>query len=74
MIWQPAHSTVECPSFVQAAILRLDDKLLDTDTVENLIKFCPTKEETDTLKAYDGDKTLLGKCEQVRNYARYLSQ
>ncbi|GAQ82454.1 Actin-binding FH2 (Formin Homology) protein [Klebsormidium nitens] len=47
-----------------AAILRLDDKSLDTDTVENLIKFCPTKEEADTLRAYDGDKSLLGKCEQ----------
>lgn len=34
----------------QAAVLALDDSVLDVDQVENLIKFCPTKEEMDLLK------------------------
>ncbi|EYU29102.1 hypothetical protein MIMGU_mgv1a0004991mg, partial [Erythranthe guttata] len=32
------------------AILALDSSALDIDQVENLIKFCPTKEEMETLK------------------------
>ncbi|KAI5054887.1 hypothetical protein GOP47_0030032 [Adiantum capillus-veneris] len=46
------------------AVLALDSTVLDSDQVENLIKFCPTKEEMDTLRAFDGDKEALGKCEQ----------
>ncbi|KAG6399448.1 hypothetical protein SASPL_140929 [Salvia splendens] len=46
------------------AILALDSSALDIDQVENLIKFCPTKEEMETLKNYSGDKEMLGKCEQ----------
>ncbi|CAI9771636.1 unnamed protein product [Fraxinus pennsylvanica] len=46
------------------AILTLDSSALDIDQVENLIKFCPTKEEMETLKNYNGDKEMLGKCEQ----------
>ncbi|KAL0327714.1 UNVERIFIED_CONTAM: Formin-like protein 14 [Sesamum angustifolium] len=46
------------------AILALDSSALDIDQVENLIKFCPTKEEMETLKNYNGDKEMLGKCEQ----------
>uniref|UniRef100_A0A7N0ZXJ0 Formin-like protein n=1 Tax=Kalanchoe fedtschenkoi TaxID=63787 RepID=A0A7N0ZXJ0_KALFE len=46
------------------AVLELDESVLDIDQVENLIKFCPTKEEMDLLKAYTGDKEKLGKCEQ----------
>ncbi|XP_073051904.1 formin-like protein 14 isoform X1 [Primulina eburnea] len=46
------------------AILALDSSALDIDQVENLIKFCPTKEEMETLKNYNGDKNMLGKCEQ----------
>nr|CAD1825012.1 unnamed protein product [Ananas comosus var. bracteatus] len=46
------------------SLLALDDSILDADQVENLIKFCPTKEEMDLLKGYDGDKENLGKCEQ----------
>ncbi|XP_024635415.2 formin-like protein 20 isoform X3 [Medicago truncatula] len=49
---------------MMAAVLALDDSVLDSDQVENLIKFCPTKEEMDLLKAYTGDKENLGKCEQ----------
>ncbi|CAK8565252.1 unnamed protein product [Lathyrus sativus] len=49
---------------MMAAVLALDDSVLDVDQVENLIKFCPTKEEMDLLKAYTGDKENLGKCEQ----------
>lgn len=46
------------------AILALDSSALDIDQVENLIKFCPTKEEMETLRNYTGDKGMLGKCEQ----------
>lgn len=46
------------------AILTLDSSALDIDQVENLIKFCPTKEEMEMLKNYTGDKEMLGKCEQ----------
>nr|XP_043606414.1 formin-like protein 14 [Erigeron canadensis] len=45
------------------AILALDATALDIDQVENLIKFCPTKEEMETLKNYTGNKEMLGKCE-----------
>lgn len=46
------------------SVLALDDSGLDIDQVENLIKFCPTKEEMEQLKGYTGDKENLGKCEQ----------
>ncbi|KAG9133910.1 hypothetical protein Leryth_004625 [Lithospermum erythrorhizon] len=46
------------------SILALDDSSLDGDQVENLIKFCPKKEEMEILKNYTGDKENLGKCEQ----------
>ncbi|CAN1328326.1 Formin-like protein 13 [Linum perenne] len=45
-------------------VLTLEDSTLDIDQVENLIKFCPTKEEMELLKGYTGDKEKLGKCEQ----------
>ncbi|KAJ3697843.1 hypothetical protein LUZ61_001548 [Rhynchospora tenuis] len=51
------------PDMVSAA-LTMDDTILDVDQVENLIKFCPTKEEMELLKNYTGDKENLGKCEQ----------
>ncbi|XLR19737.1 hypothetical protein S83_047649, partial [Arachis hypogaea] len=47
-----------------AAVLAMDESVLDVDQVENLIKFCPTKEEMELLKGYTGDKENLGKCEQ----------
>ncbi|KAG1366834.1 putative formin-like protein 6 [Cocos nucifera] len=47
-----------------SAVLALDDSILDVDQVENLIKFCPTKEEMELLKEYSGDIEKLGKCEQ----------
>ncbi|XP_019166945.1 PREDICTED: formin-like protein 20 [Ipomoea nil] len=49
---------------MMAAALAMDESILDADQVENLIKFCPTKEEMDQLKNYTGDKEMLGKCEQ----------
>ncbi|PPD80260.1 hypothetical protein GOBAR_DD22802 [Gossypium barbadense] len=49
---------------MMAAVLAMDDTVLDVDQVENLIKFCPTKEEMELLKNYTGDKESLGKCEQ----------
>ncbi|KAL6207314.1 hypothetical protein ACLB2K_018272 [Fragaria x ananassa] len=51
----------------KSSVLALDESALDVDQVENLIKFCPTKEEMELLKAYNGDKENLGKCEQIRN-------
>ncbi|XVF48425.1 hypothetical protein PTKIN_Ptkin03bG0189100 [Pterospermum kingtungense] len=46
------------------SVLALEESALDVDQVENLIKFCPTKEEMEVLKGYNGDKEKLGKCEQ----------
>ncbi|KAM7264489.1 hypothetical protein ACFE04_002172 [Oxalis oulophora] len=46
------------------AVLALDTSALDIDQVENLIKFCPTKDEIEILKNYAGNKEMLGKCEQ----------
>ncbi|KAM7471439.1 hypothetical protein LguiA_009622 [Lonicera macranthoides] len=45
---------------LEAAALAMDESVLDGDQVENLIKFCPTKEEMETLKGYTGDKENLG--------------
>ncbi|KAK6148579.1 hypothetical protein DH2020_019491 [Rehmannia glutinosa] len=50
---------------MMAAALAMDESVLDADQVENLIKFCPTKEEMELLKGYTGDMETLGKCEQV---------
>lgn len=49
---------------MMAAALAMDESILDADQVENLIKFCPIKEEMELLKNYTGDKDNLGKCEQ----------
>ncbi|KAL6524192.1 hypothetical protein OROMI_031287 [Orobanche minor] len=46
------------------SVLALNDSALDIDQVDNLIKFCPTKEEIELLKNYKGNKENLGKCEQ----------
>ncbi|KAI3862716.1 hypothetical protein MKX03_002008 [Papaver bracteatum] len=51
-------------SDLMPAALALDESILDADQVENLIKFCPTKEEMELLKNYTGDRENLGKCEQ----------
>ncbi|WVZ18654.1 hypothetical protein V8G54_005976 [Vigna mungo] len=53
---------------MMAAVLAMDDSVLDVDQVENLIKFCPTKEEIELLKGYTGDKENLGKCEKILSY------
>ncbi|KAL8208763.1 hypothetical protein R6Q57_008175 [Mikania cordata] len=44
-------------------VLALDDSAMDVEMVDNLTKFCPTKEEMEQIKAYKGDKENLGKCE-----------
>uniref|UniRef100_A0A5B7C9Y0 Formin-like protein n=1 Tax=Davidia involucrata TaxID=16924 RepID=A0A5B7C9Y0_DAVIN len=49
---------------LMSSVLALEDSALDVDQVDNLIKFCPTKEEMELLKGYNGDKEKLGKCEQ----------
>ncbi|CDY43877.1 BnaC09g33660D [Brassica napus] len=45
------------------SVLNLEESALDADQVENLIKFCPTREEMELLKGYTGDVDKLGKCE-----------
>ncbi|KAK8582057.1 hypothetical protein V6N12_072255 [Hibiscus sabdariffa] len=49
-----------------SSVLTLDDTALDSDQLENLIKFCPTKEEAELLQGYKGDTDKLGKCEQLK--------
>ncbi|KMT03561.1 hypothetical protein BVRB_8g192370 isoform B [Beta vulgaris subsp. vulgaris] len=49
---------------LMGSVLSLRDSSLDIDQVENLIKFCPTKEEMELLKGYKGEIDKLGKCEQ----------
>ncbi|KAM0025972.1 putative tensin phosphatase, C2 domain, formin, FH2 domain, protein-tyrosine phosphatase [Helianthus debilis subsp. tardiflorus] len=44
-------------------VLALDDSVMDVEMVDNLTKFCPTKEEMEQIKGYKGDKDSLGKCE-----------
>lgn len=39
-----------CLEYSQSSVLELEDSALDIDQVENLIKFCPTKEEIELLK------------------------
>ncbi|KAL9253335.1 Formin-like protein [Drosera capensis] len=46
------------------SVLSLDESALSADQVDNLVKFCPTKEERELLKGYTGDYAALGKCEQ----------
>lgn len=35
---------------MQTGVLALEESVLDQDQVENLIKFCPTKEEMEMLR------------------------
>ncbi|KAI4344275.1 hypothetical protein L6164_011521 [Bauhinia variegata] len=49
---------------LMSSVLELEESALDIDQVENLIKFCPTKEEMELLKGYTGEKEKLGRCEQ----------
>ncbi|KAL0709154.1 hypothetical protein Bca4012_016132 [Brassica carinata] len=58
---------------MMAAVLAMDDTVLDSDQIENLIKFCPTKEEMELLKNYTGDKATLGKCEQITEFKKSLT-
>ncbi|KAK1434659.1 hypothetical protein QVD17_00408 [Tagetes erecta] len=44
-------------------VLALDDSAMDVEMVDNLTKFCPTKEEMEQIKGYKGDRENLGKCE-----------
>ncbi|KAI3686528.1 hypothetical protein L1987_80207 [Smallanthus sonchifolius] len=55
------------------AVLAMDDTLLDVDQVENILKFCPTKEEMEQLKNYTGDLEKLGKCEQLADLKKSLN-
>ncbi|CAH1432737.1 unnamed protein product [Lactuca virosa] len=46
-------------------VLNLDDSAMDVDQVDNLIKCCPTREEMEIIKGYEGEPKNLGKCEQI---------
>ncbi|KAL2340728.1 hypothetical protein Fmac_008668 [Flemingia macrophylla] len=53
---------------MMAAVLAMDDSVLDVDQVENLIRFCPTKEEMELLKIAEFTKSLKtvnSACEEV---------
>lgn len=39
-----------CGDHSQCSVLALDESALDVDQVDNLIMFCPTKEEMELLK------------------------
>ncbi|KAF2287276.1 hypothetical protein GH714_039521 [Hevea brasiliensis] len=54
-------------SDLMSSILAMDDSALDVDQVDNLIKFCPTKEEMELLEGYNGDEENLGKCQQIKS-------
>nr|CAD1820677.1 unnamed protein product [Ananas comosus var. bracteatus] len=80
----PVATNCEKEKAVNAAnsitsLLALDDSILDADQVENLIKFCPTKEEMDLLKGYDGVMVIkktwgnLMKVPRVESKLRVLS-
>ncbi|KAJ0090031.1 hypothetical protein Patl1_14789 [Pistacia atlantica] len=58
---------------LMSSVLDLEESALDVDQVENLIKFCPTKEEMDRLKGYTGEKEKLGRCEQVSDLRSSLN-
>ncbi|CAD5324617.1 unnamed protein product [Arabidopsis thaliana] len=49
---------------LMSSVLALDESVIDVDQVDNLIKFCPTKEEAELLKGFIGNKETLGRCEQ----------
>ncbi|KAK7265097.1 hypothetical protein RJT34_32713 [Clitoria ternatea] len=49
---------------LMSSVLTLEESALDIDQVENLLKFCPTKEEMELLKGYNGEMEKLGRCEQ----------
>ncbi|XP_071699144.1 formin-like protein 17 [Rutidosis leptorrhynchoides] len=53
---RPVHELMEI-------VLNLDDSAMDLEQVDTLIKYCPTKEEMELIKAYEGEKNALGKCE-----------
>ncbi|KAI7996700.1 Formin-like protein 14 [Camellia lanceoleosa] len=47
--------------YFQNAVLALDSLALDIDLVENLIKFCPAKEEMTMLKCLNIIPVIIGK-------------
>ncbi|KAK5773138.1 hypothetical protein PVK06_049443 [Gossypium arboreum] len=67
--WNPraVHETEKQKLAMGSSVLTLEESALDVDQVDNLIKFCPTKEEMELLKGYTGDKDKLGKCEQLHS-------
>ncbi|RRT50884.1 hypothetical protein B296_00041805 [Ensete ventricosum] len=54
---------------LMSSVLALDDSMLDVDQIDNLIKFCPTKEEMELLKVGD----LKGNLNIVNSAAQEVS-
>lgn len=46
-------------SHSQSSVLALEESALDVDQVDNLIKFCPTKEEMEMLKVGHGKECFV---------------
>jgi hypothetical protein len=53
-------------SAVAAAILTVDESVLDVDKLVSLRGVAPSDEELTVLKAFTGDVKALGEIEQVR--------
>eukprot|EP00026_Physarum_polycephalum_P003220 Phypoly_transcript_03230.p1 GENE.Phypoly_transcript_03230~~Phypoly_transcript_03230.p1 ORF type:complete len:808 (+),score=212.09 Phypoly_transcript_03230:295-2424(+) len=52
------------PNQIAQAILQAKDGILTTEHLEMLAKYIPTSEEMENIKAYTGDKALLGLAER----------
>lgn len=50
--------------FDRDAILSLDETVLTSERVHQLLKLCPTKEDMEALSAFDGDLAQLGRDEK----------
>ena len=49
---------------IAGAVQTIDDKVLDADAVQSMIRFLPTSDELELIRAYEGDVERLGKAER----------
>eukprot|EP00475_Leptophrys_vorax_P031154 TRINITY_DN47114_c0_g1_i1.p1 TRINITY_DN47114_c0_g1~~TRINITY_DN47114_c0_g1_i1.p1 ORF type:complete len:1003 (-),score=309.79 TRINITY_DN47114_c0_g1_i1:101-3109(-) len=52
------------PEVIRDAILAMDEQLLNTERLPQIIKCAPTPEECETVKNFDGDQNMLGNTEK----------
>ena len=45
---------------IAGAVQTIDDKVLDADAVQSMIRFLPTSDELELIRAYEGDVERLG--------------